>query len=135
MDIFEVHYHDLDTKWLIDISAASIQTHTHVHINAVPELSFGVCLHFCVKNLEKFLVELPKIEGNEDQFQLPTWMDLESLWKQVSGMAMMDFLDQVKGDIQTPKCVLHHSVGWDPVLNKNNKSELSTMVHLSLLSD
>lgn len=50
-------------------------------------------------------------------------------------MTMRDFLDQVKGDIQTPKCVLHHSVGWDPGLNKKNKSELSTMVHLSLLSD
>lgn len=62
-------------------------------------------------------------------------MNLESLWKQVSGMTMRDFLDQVKGDIQTPKCVLHHSVGWDPGLNKKNKSELSTMVHLSLLSD
>ena len=62
-------------------------------------------------------------------------MDLESPWKQVSGMSMRDFLDQVKGDVQTPKCALYHSVGRDPGLNKKKKSELSTIIYLSLLSD
>ena len=50
-------------------------------------------------------------------------------------MSMRDFLDQVKGDVQTPKCALHHCVGGDPGLNKKKKSELSTIIYLSLLSD
>lgn len=67
-------------------------------------------------------MELPSIEGYDDQFQLPTWRHLE--W--VSGMSVRDFLDQANWNVQIPKCRLHHSVkGW----------ELSTFVHLSLLSD